>query len=65
MRRAPELGPVEAIEGCSPSCLYVPSSSLRGKEGEVSATPIEWVVNCGFLIELLLGDSSGRPCSVR
>jgi hypothetical protein len=42
-----------------------PSPSLRGTEGEVSATPIERVANCGFLVELLTGDSSGRPCPVR
>jgi hypothetical protein len=53
------------IGACSPTCLYIPSPSLRGAEGEVSATPIEWVANYGFLIELLSGDSSGRPCPVR
>jgi hypothetical protein len=42
-----------------------PSPSLRGTEGEVSATPIDRVVDCGFLIELLVGGSSGRPCPVR
>jgi hypothetical protein len=42
-----------------------PSPSLRGTEGEVSATPIEQVTNCGFLVELLAGGSSGRPCPVR
>jgi hypothetical protein len=36
-----------------------------GQRGEVSTTPIERVANCGFLIELLSGDSSGRPCPVR
>jgi hypothetical protein len=61
----PSLGPIEAIEGCSPSCLYVLSPSLRGTEGEVSTTPIERAANCGFLIELILGDSSGRSCPVR
>jgi hypothetical protein len=45
--------------------LYVPSLSLRGTEGEVSVTPIERVANYGFLVELLSGDSSGRPCPVR
>jgi hypothetical protein len=42
--------------------LYAPSSSLRGTGGEVSVTPIERVANYGFLVELLSGDSSGRPC---
>jgi hypothetical protein len=55
----------KAIGACSLTCLYVPSSSLRGTKGEVSATPIERVANCGFLVELLSGDSSGRPCLVR
>jgi hypothetical protein len=36
-----------------------------GQRGEVSTTPIEWVVNHGFLVELLSGDSSGRSCLVR
>jgi hypothetical protein len=31
--------------------FIVPSLSLRGTEGEVSATPIGRVVNCGFLVE--------------
>jgi hypothetical protein len=39
-----------------------PSAERRG---EVSTTPIERVANCEFLIELLSGDSSGRPCPVR
>jgi hypothetical protein len=28
-------------------------------------TPIEWVANHEFLVELLTGDSSGRLCPVR
>jgi hypothetical protein len=44
--------------------LNVPSPSLRGTEGEVSATPIDRVADCGFLVELLAGGSSGRPCPV-
>jgi hypothetical protein len=55
----------EAIKGCSSSCLYVPSSSLRRTEGEISATPIDRVANCVLLIEMLSVDSSGRPCPVR
>jgi hypothetical protein len=45
--------------------LHVPSPSFHEMEGEVSTTPFERVANCGFLIELLLGDSSGCPCPVR
>jgi hypothetical protein len=45
--------------------LNAPSPSLRGTEGEVLATPIDRVTDCGFLIELLAGGSSGRPCPVR
>jgi hypothetical protein len=64
--QAPEPGPIQ----CDRVELYdlsfnVPSPSLRGTEGEVSATPIGRVANCGFLVELLVGSSSGRPCPVR
>jgi hypothetical protein len=45
--------------------LNAPSPSLRGTEGEVSTTPIDRVANCEFLVELLVGGSSGRPCPVR
>jgi hypothetical protein len=45
--------------------LNAPLPSLRGTEGEVSATPIDRVANCGFLVELLAGGSSGRTCPVR
>jgi hypothetical protein len=61
----PSLGPFEAIGTGSPTSLYAPSPSLCGAEGEVFATPIERVANCGFLVELLSGGSSGRPCSIR
>jgi hypothetical protein len=66
VRRAPEPGPVRGDRG-ELSNLYLndPSSSLRGTEGEVSATPIDRVADCGFPVELLSGDSSGRPCPVR
>jgi hypothetical protein len=66
VRQAPELGPVQGdrVE-LYDLFLNAPSPSLRGTEGEVSATPIERVANCGFLIELLAGGSSGRPCPVR
>jgi hypothetical protein len=36
-----------------------------GQRGEAPTTPIERVVNCLFLVELLSGGSSGRPCPVR
>jgi hypothetical protein len=65
VRRAPEPGPVRGDRGGSPTSLYVPSPSLRGMEGEVFATPIKRVANCGFFIELLSGGSSGRPCPIR
>jgi hypothetical protein len=66
VRQAPEPGPVrgDRVE-LYDLLLNAPSPSLRGTEGEVSATPIERVVNCGFLVELLVGGSSGRPCPVR
>jgi hypothetical protein len=65
VRRAPEPRPVRGDRAGSPTYLFAPSSSLRGTEGEVSATPIERVANCGFLFELLSSGSSGRPCPVR
>jgi hypothetical protein len=66
VRQAPEPGPVrgDRVE-LYDLFLSVPSPSLRGTEGEVSATPIERVANCGFLVELLVGGSNGRPCPVR
>jgi hypothetical protein len=66
VRQAPEPGPVRG-DRVEPYDLFLnaPSPSLRGTEGEVSATPIERVANCGFLVELLVGDSSGRPFPVR
>jgi hypothetical protein len=66
MRRAPEPGPIRGDRGeLFDLFLDAPSPSLRGTEGEVSATPIGRVADCGFLIELLAGGSSGRPCPVR
>jgi hypothetical protein len=65
LRRAPELGPVRGDRGGLSDLLVRPSTSLRGMEGEVSATPIKRDANCGFLFELLSGDSSGRPCPIR
>jgi hypothetical protein len=66
VRQAPEPGPVrgDRVE-LYDLLLNAPSPSLRGTEGEVSATPIGRVANCGFLVELLAGGSSGRPCPVR
>jgi hypothetical protein len=65
VHRAPGPGPVRGDRG-ELSDLYLndPSSSLRGTEGEVSTTPIDRVADCEFLVELLSGDSSGRPCPV-
>jgi hypothetical protein len=66
VRRAPEPGPVRGDRGeLSDLYLYAPSPSLRGTDGEVSATPIDRVADCGFLVELLSGDSSGHPFPVR
>jgi hypothetical protein len=66
VRQAPEHGPVrgDRVE-LHDLLLNAPSPSLSGTEGEVSATPIERVANCGFLVELLVGGSIGRPCPVR
>jgi hypothetical protein len=66
VRQALEPGPVrgDRVE-LYDLFLNAPSPSLRGTEGEVSATPIERVANCGFLVELLVGGSSGCPCPVR
>jgi hypothetical protein len=64
--QAPEPGPVQGDRVELYDLFFnAPSPSLPGTEGEVSATPIEWVADCGFLVELLAGDSSGRPCPVR
>jgi hypothetical protein len=65
VRRAPEPGPARGDRGeLSDLHLYAPSPSLCETEGEVSATPIDRVADCGFLVELLSGNSSGRPCPV-
>jgi hypothetical protein len=66
VRRAPEPGPVRGNRVELYDLFFnAPSPSLRGTEGEVSATPIGRVVDCGFLVELLAGGLSGRPCPVR
>jgi hypothetical protein len=65
VRQAPEPGPIRGDRVELYDLFFnVPSLSLRGTEGEVSATPIERVADCGFLVELLAGGSSGRPCPV-
>jgi hypothetical protein len=66
LRQAPEAGPIQGdrVE-LYDSSFNAPSPSLRGTEGEVSTTPIGRVANCRFLVELLAGGSSGRPCPVR
>jgi hypothetical protein len=65
VHQAPEPGPIQGdrVELYDLS-FHAPSPSLCGTEGEVSATPIGRVANCGFLIELLVGGSSGRLCPV-
>jgi hypothetical protein len=65
VRRAPERGPIQGDRGELFVFFKHALAVLRGTEGEVSATPIERVADCGFLIELLAGGSSGRPCPVR
>jgi hypothetical protein len=66
VRQTPEPGPVQGdLVELYDLFFNAPSPSLRGTEGEVSATPIGRVVDCGFLVELLVGGSSGRPCPVR
>jgi hypothetical protein len=66
VRRAPEAWARSRRSGRAPRLVFnAPSPSLRGTEGEVSVTPIGRVTDCGFLVELLVGGSSGRPCPVR
>jgi hypothetical protein len=65
VRRAPEPGPVRGDRVELYDLFFNAPSSLRGTEGEVSATPIGRVADCGFLVELQVGGSSGRPCPVR
>jgi hypothetical protein len=66
VRQAPKPGPIRGDRvGLYDLFFNAPSPSLRGTEGEVSATPIERVADCGFLVELLAGGSSGRPCPDR
>jgi hypothetical protein len=54
------MGPFKAIGASSSSYLSAPSPSFRGTEGEVSATPIDRVADCGFLIELFVGVGRAR-----
>jgi hypothetical protein len=66
VRRAPEPRPVQGDRVELYDLFFIaPSPSLRGTEGEDSAIPIERVADCGFLVELLVGGLSGRPCPVR
>jgi hypothetical protein len=66
VRRAPEPGPVRGDRVELYDLFFnAPSPSLRWTEGEVSATPIGRVADCGFLVKQLAGGSSGRPCPVR
>jgi hypothetical protein len=66
VRRAPEPRPVRGDRVELHDLFFIaPSPSLRGTEGEVSATSIDRVADRGFLVELLVGSSSGRPCPVR
>jgi hypothetical protein len=58
VRRAPEPRPIQGDQGELSVFSNAPSPSLRGTEGEVSATPIDRVADCGFLVELLAGGSS-------
>jgi hypothetical protein len=66
VRQAPEPGPAQGdrVE-LYDLFFHAPSPSPRGTEGEVSATPIGRVADCGFLVELLVGGSSGCLCPVR
>jgi hypothetical protein len=53
VRQAPEPGPVQGDRVELYDLFFnAPSPSLRGTEGEVSATPIGRVADCGFLVEL-------------
>jgi hypothetical protein len=64
--RAPEPGPVRGDRVELYDLFFnAPSPSLRGTEGEVFATPIGRVADYGFLVELLVGGSSGCPCPIR
>jgi hypothetical protein len=66
VRRAPEPGLSRGDRGVL-SVLFTRPFAVppRDRGGEASTTPIERAANCGFLVELLSGGSSGRPCPVR
>jgi hypothetical protein len=57
VRRAPEPGPVRGDR----DELF---DLFRMFPRRPSVTPIERVANYGFLVEMLSGDSSGRPCPI-
>jgi hypothetical protein len=55
----------EDDQGLSRLLLYAPSSPFRKEErGESAMLPLEGVEH-GVSSELLMGDSSGRPCPIR
>jgi hypothetical protein len=67
VRRAPEPGPVQGNRVELYDLFFYRARAVPPRDGggEVSVTPIERVADCGFLVELLAGGSSGRPCPVR
>jgi hypothetical protein len=66
VHQAPEPGPSRGDRRVL-SILFTHPFAIpsAGQRGEASTTPIERVANCGCLIKLLSGDSSGRLCPVR
>jgi hypothetical protein len=66
VRRAPKPGPIRGDRGeLSDSLSTRPRRPFAGRRVRFLQPPIDQVADCGFLIELLSGDSSGRPCPVR
>jgi hypothetical protein len=65
VRRAPDPGPIRGDWGELSDLFVRPFAVLSQGRGEASTTLIERVANHGSLVELLTGDSSGRPCPVR
>jgi hypothetical protein len=67
VRQAPEPGPVRGDRVELYDLFFnAPSPSLRGTEGEVSATPIGRAADCEFLVELLVGiEWTPMPRSIR
>jgi hypothetical protein len=54
----------EDDQGLSQLLLYAPASPFHKEEGESAMLPSEGAEH-GVFSELLTGDPSGRPCSVR